>query len=193
MRKPWRYIRHKVENALSDKEVHVLIELPLPCCAINLKRLGHESNDREHANHAAERDLDYSGGFWPRGPAALHRTKFKVLYLDGGRWDGAREEHTIKAVKLDSNGTCLPVIFCGLPPMPKSTMRIAISRMNKVRVTRRTRRDRWYIAHTRRIITTAVINIHHCHSCKEPYSDSRSAAKTKMMKVHKPTISIILP
>ena len=41
---------HKeVEDALLEEQAHVLIELPLPCRAVHLKRLRHEFDGREGA------------------------------------------------------------------------------------------------------------------------------------------------
>ena len=49
---------HKeVEDALLEEQAHVLIELPLPCRAVHLKRLHHEFDDREDARRCSMCDL----------------------------------------------------------------------------------------------------------------------------------------
>ena len=50
-------VREKVEDALLDEQVHVLIGLPLPCHAVHLKRHPYGLDDRENAHHCTMRDL----------------------------------------------------------------------------------------------------------------------------------------
>ena len=50
-------VHKEVEDALSDEQVHVLTELPLPCHTVHLKRPPHELDNREDAHHCTMRDL----------------------------------------------------------------------------------------------------------------------------------------
>ena len=64
--KGWDKDVHKeIEDTLPDEQGHVLVELPLLCNMVHLKRLPHELSDHEDAHCCTMRDLQNEGHFWP--------------------------------------------------------------------------------------------------------------------------------
>ena len=58
-------VHEEIQEAFSDEEAYVFVQLPFPCRAVHLERVPHELSDHQGAQDGAENELDDRGRVVP--------------------------------------------------------------------------------------------------------------------------------
>lgn len=152
-------IHKKVDCTFPRKKDHVAVQVEMLGCIVHLKCFLNKSESDEETHQCTESHLDYICNLGPNGRNTLDHARRETEHLVGGLCMTGKWQASCYSVH-DSMKPCFYV--------PSATFRVLTtmlktrfgtnSMMYNVRRVPRTSLDRWYNAHTRKIIATTSTN-----------------------------------